>query len=376
MRTYLLVLLLILILLTPSLGAQSIYDPLVRIGDITRLEGVRSNQLIGYGLVIGLEGSGDSTRSASMVQSISNMLSTFGVEVVPRDIQVRNVAAVIVTAELPPFTRSGDRIDVIVSSLGDARSLQGGVLLLTPLRAPDGDVYAVAQGPLSIGGFNVRAGGVDMTRNHPTSGRIPQGAIIEREIEVDFSTREELNFILQEPNFSTANNIAKEINASFGDDEEVLAFATDAGRVQVRVPEVFENRVVEFIANLQSLEVRSSVVARVVINERTGTVVMGHNVRISTVAVSHGNLTVMIEPREYLVPREEEEENDEPLYDIMRDTEVTVLEDPASLALIQGPTISDLVRALNAVGTTPRDLIAIIQAIKAQGALHAELVIM
>lgn len=375
MKKTLLFLILAIFLLSWNLMAQSPYDPMVRIGDITRLEGVRSNQLIGYGLVTGLEGTGDSSSSASMIQSISNMLSTFGVEVEPSSIRVRNVAAVIVTADLPPFTRSGDRIDVLISSLGDARSLQGGILLLTPLRAPDGEVYAVAQGPLSIGGFNVRAGYTGVTRNHPTSARIPQGAIVEKEVEVDFSTREELSILLDEPNFSTASSIAQVINESLSPQEEMIevAHATDAGRVRVAIPEENQNQVVDFIARINSLEVQASVEARVVINERTGTVVMGHNVRISTVAVAHGNLTVMIEPRDiFLTPSEEEE-----IEEIhIQETEVTIEEEPASLAIVEGPTISDLVRALNAVGTTPRDLIAIIQAIKAQGALHAELVIM
>lgn len=373
MRRFLLLFFMVCIFFTSSLQAQNLGDPMVRIGDITRLEGVRSNQLIGYGLVTGLDGSGDSTRSTSMIQSISNMLSTFGVEVEAQDIRVRNVAAVIVTAELPPFTRSGDRIDVIISSLGDARSLQGGILLLTPIRAPNGDIYAVAQGPVSIGGYNIRGGGTDFTVNHPTSGRIPQGAIVEKEVEVDFTALEELSYLLVEPNFSTSSAIARVINENYPGEEGALALSTDAGRVRVTIPEDYRGQVVDFIAQLNSLEVRSAVTARVVINERTGTIVMGHNVRISTVAVAHGNLTVMIEPREVLIAPENEEEGEEL---IIRETAVTVEEERGSLSLVEGPTISNLIQALNAVGTTPRDLIAIIQAIKAQGALHAELIIM
>lgn len=374
MRWFLPLMVLLIVLCTSSILAQSPYDPMVRIGDITRLEGVRSNQLIGYGLVTGLDGSGDSTRSTSMIQSISNMLSTFGVEVAPQDIRVRNVAAVIVTAELPPFTRAGDRIDVIISSLGDARSLQGGILLLTPIRAPNGEIFAVAQGPVSIGGYNVRGGGTDFTRNHPTSGRIPQGGIVEKEVQVDFSNLQELSYILEEPNFATSSAIAQVINENYPGEEALLALATDAGRVRVTIPDPFQNQVVDFIAQLNSLEVRSSVTARVVINERTGTIVMGHNVRLSTVAVAHGNLTVMIEPREIYLAPEDEDEEDAGL--IIQETTVDVIEEEASLALVGGPTISDLIQALNAVGTTPRDLIAIIQAIKAQGALHADLIIM
>ncbi len=344
------------------------HDPMVPIGDLTRLEGVRSNQLVGYGLVTGLEGSGDSSRSQAMIQSISNMLSTFGVDIEPGDVWVRNVAAVMVTAELPSFARQGDQIDVSVSSLGDARSLEGGMLLLTPLQAPNREVYAVAQGPVSIGGFNVRGMGAEVTRNHPTSGRIPEGAIVEQEIDVDFSQHQELTFILNQPRFETAGNVASKINENF---EMQVASATDASRVKVDVPEEFENRVVDFISQVKQIQVPSTIAARVVVNERTGTVVMGHNVRISTVAVAHGNLTVIIEPREVII--DPEDDGDQV---VIREVDVDIEEEDSSLALVGGATISDLVQALNAVGTTPRDLVAILQAIKAQGALHAQLEIM
>ncbi len=363
---------LLMMILTSSLLAASSGDPVVAIGDITRIEGIRDNQLMGYGIVIGLAGSGDSTRSQATIQSVANMLDNYGINVLPEQIQSRNLAAVIVTADLPPFVHSGDRIDVTVSSLGDARSLQGGTLLMTPLSAANGAVYAVAQGPLSIGGYNSQQGGSQVRQNHPTAGRIPGGALVERELGMEINT-DSLNYLLENPNFETASFIAQAINNSFEylPGNESIARAVDAGKVTVSVPDSFRDRVVDFIARINNFEVRSSMRARIVINERTGTVVMGHNARISTVSVAHGNLTVRVTTQQDVSQPEPFSEGETVT---TTTTEIEVEEDESHMLVVpsQG-TIDDLVTALNAIGATPRDMIAIIQQIKAAGALHAEL---
>ena len=352
--------------------AVSSNDPLVNIGNITRIAGMRQNQLVGYGLVVGLNGTGDSSRSQATIQSISNMLDNFGIEVSADQIRGRNVAAVMITADLPPFAYSGDQLDVSVNSIGDATSLQGGTLLQTPLKAANGDVYAVAQGPVSIGGYNIQGGGSSQRKNHPTAGQVPNGALVEREMDVDFD-REQFTFILEQPNFTTASFMAQAINNNFeylvGSPK--LARATSAAKVKVRVPKEYKNNKVEFISKVNNMEVRSNMKAKVVINEKTGTVVMGHNVRISTVSVSHGNLTVTIQTKENVSQPPSFSDGET---ETTTETEIEVDEEEGHMVVVENEsTINDLVTALNTIGASPRDLIAIIQQIKAAGALHAKL---
>lgn len=345
----------------------------VRIKDITDIEGVRGNQLVGYGLVVGLSGTGDSQNTLFTNQALANVLAKFGIPVDSQLVRSRNVASVLVTAELPPFVRNGERIDCIVSSLGDAKSLQGGMLLLTPLKGVDGKVYAVAQGPVSIGGFNVGGGGGNQVqRNHPTVGRIPGGAIVERTVETNFfdAARGTLTFLLRNPDFVTASRIAQAINVELGGD---AARVLDANRVEVRIPEHYRDRVSQLVALLGEIPVTPDAPARVVVNERTGTIVIGGNVRILPVALAHGNLTVTI--------KTQHEVSQPPPFSpgetvVVPETQVQVEEQEARLFRVEsGNTIDDLVRVLNALGVSPRDLIAILQALKEAGALQGELVI-
>lgn len=364
--------------LTPSQSTSN--DPLVRVKDITRVKGVRSNQLIGYGIVVGLAGTGDGAGNEFTIRSVSNMLQKFGVDVEPQNMSLDNVAAVMVTAKLPPFAQSGDKIDVTLSSLGNADTLQGGTLLMTPLEGPSGDrVYAVAQGPVSIGGFNAGQGGNEVRQNHPTVGRIPNGALIERTVPNQFSNHNRVSLVLNEPNFTTAENIAKVINSHFGYSPEgdKYAKAIDAGQVEVKVPDHYDKRKVEFVSRLGKLNVRPDTKAKVVINERTGTIVMGHNVRLSKVSVSHGNLTVTIATENEVVqPNQQGEENNQQPQQV-QNQDVNVEEEQDRLAVLpKGSNISDVVKALNKVGAKPRDIISILQSIKQSGALHADLEIM
>ncbi len=342
-----------------------------RIKDIASISGVRGNQLVGYGLVGGLSGTGDKQGTEFTIQSLTNMLLKMGINVDPQQVKVKNVAAVMVTAELPAFAQPGTRLDVLVSSIGDAKSLQGGTLLLTPMQGVDGETYCLAQGPVSLGGFSAGGGGDKQTKNHLTVGTIPSGGVVERAVEVPLQLRDRIHFILNQPDFTTADVVSKAMNETVGRD---VAFCQDSRTVLVDVPENYRNHVVDYIARLETINVPVDAPARVVVNERTGTVVMGENVRISTVAVSHGGLSVMIttepivsQPNPFGRGRTVE----------TKDKEVSVKEEPAHLMVLPaGVSLGEVVKALNAVGVTPRDLIAILQAIKAAGALSAELVIM
>lgn len=347
-------------------------DPVVRIKEITRLEGVRENQLVGLGLVIGLEGTGDSRASQANIEMVTNLLERFHISVNAGDLRLRNVAAVMVTAELPAFVRPGDRIDVTVSSFGDARSLQGGFLLLTPLQAGDGAVYAVAQGPVSIGGFNVvGSGGAGSQRNHAVVGRVAEGAIVEQGAPGGLIHGDTFTLVLTRPDFTTADRVARAINAMFQPD---TARALDRSAIEVRIPDVFMTNPIEFVALLEELTVRPDHVARVVVNERTGTIVVGHNVRIATVAVAHGNLSVRVETTTHVSqPLPASEGRTE----VVRDQRITVDEGEGQLMVLPaGASVEDLVAALNAIGAGPRDVISILQAIKAAGALYGELEVM
>jgi flagellar P-ring protein precursor FlgI len=341
----------------------------VRIKDIADIKGVRQNQLVGYGLIVGLEGTGDGKKSVFTTRAVANMLEKMGMPVSPDEIKTKNIASVMATAVLPPFARAGSRIDVIVSSIGDAKNLQGGTLVLTPLKGVDGRVYAVAQGSISTGGFAAGGNAASVQKNFLTVGRIPAGAVIEREIPYDFSRKGSLTLMLRHPDFTTATRVAEAINSRFTGS---TAHAADPGTVHVEVADGYAGDIVRFTTIVESLEVRPDVAARVVINERTGTVVMGQDVRISTVAVAHGNLSIQItEGAQVSQPGPFARRGETA---VVPETDVAVEEGNNRLMLMNaGATIGEVVRALNALGVTPRDLIAILQAIKAAGALQAQL---
>ncbi len=359
-----------------------------RIKDVVSIQGVRPNQLFGYGLVIGLNGSGDKSGTEFTLQGLSNMLEHTGIHVSASDMKVKNVAAVIVSATLPAFARIGKKIDITISSIGDAKSLVGGTLLLTPLKGIDNKVYALAQGPLSVGGYSVGgAAGGGAQKNHPTVGRISGGATVEREIPLSLSSRDSLVMILNEPDFNTASTIAQVINDHFGAGSTM---AIDSGTLQFKVPGAFRHRVVDLIAEMGSLEVTTDGKAKIVVNERTGTVVIGENVRISNVAVAHGNLSIQIQETQMVsqptsfAPSGRGAAASQMAGGVVvspggstvvaPNSNVNVSEEDAKLMMIEGgSTIDQLVKALNAIGITPRDLITVLQAMKAAGALQAEL---
>ena len=381
---FLLLIILIVTLFFSSTGMSA------RIKDIASFKGIRTNQLFGYGLVIGLNGSGDKGGTSFTIQGLVNMLKQMGVHVSVKDVKVRNVAAAVVSATLPPFARIGQKIDVTVSSIGDSKSLLGGTLLLTPLEGVDGKIYALAQGPLSIGGFSVGgAAGGGVTKNHPTVGRISGGATVEREIPLSLNSKRELTIILNNPDFITATRVANAINSRFGQD---FAKLIDSGSLRIRIPYYFQDRVVNLLAKLEDLEVIPDSVAKVIVSEKTGTVVIGENVSILTVAVAHGNLSIQMKetrkvsqalpfapspPAGGSTPTEMEGGvvvAPGGATVVTPESEVTVKEESDKLFLVpEGGTIGELVRALNAIGVTPRDLITILQAMKAAGALQAEL---
>ena len=359
---------LLLLAILTAVGVTTVQA--ARIKDIANIRGVRQNQLFGYGLVVGLDGSGDGNKSLFTVQSLASMLEKMGVTIDPDDLKVKNVAAVMITANLPPFARAGSRIDVLVSSIGDAKNLQGGTLLLTPLKAADGRVYAVAQGPVSTGGFSYGKGtGTGVQKNFPTVGRIVGGALIEREIANDFNKRELLTLALHAPDFTTATRVAQAINGAFGD---VMATAPDAGTIKVKVPDLYRGRSVELVALIENLGVTPDMVSKVIINERTGTVIMGENVRIATIAIAHGNLSIQVNKRDNVSQPAPFARRGRTV--VTTDREMIVEEGSNPLFLVEsGVSIGEVVRALNALGVSPRDLIAIFQALKAAGALQAEL---
>lgn len=361
-----------LILVGAGPGAKA-----ARVKDIAQLHGVRDNQLIGYGLVTGLNRTGDDMKKSPFtLQAIYNMMTRQGITINPdniNDIKLKNVAAVMVTATLPPFAVSGSTIDVQVSSMGDAKTLGGGTLLMTPLTGPDGNVYAVAQGPLTIGAFSFGGRSAQVQKNHPTVGRIAGGAIVERSIPVELGGDGSLQYQLRNADFTTAANMAATINTQFGPH---TAFPDTSGSVMVTIPEDFKHNMVGFIATIETLQVEADTPARVVVNERTGTIVMGKDVRLSTVAVSHGNLSLVIR-EDYQVSQPN------PFGDgrtvVRPETTAEVVEDGGELVVLdmkKGVSIGEIATALNAIGATPRDLIAIFQAIKASGSLHGELIIL
>ncbi len=341
-----------------------------RLKELVTLEGMRDNQLIGYGLVVGLNGTGDRKQTILSAQSLANMLERMGVSIPPQAITVKNTASVMITATLPPFAQPGSHIDVTTAAIGDAQNLQGGLLLLTGLRGSDGQVYAVAQGPVVTGGFVAGNGGNNQTVNHPTVGRVPGGAIVERPApSVNPNGRVRLQ--LRDSDFTTAARIAEAVNHRFAASGTPVAHAENSALVSVSIPADYASRSIEFISELQKVPVDADRAARVVINERTGTIVMGGDVHISPVAIMHGNLTVEIQTT-FAVSQPA------PLSsgttEVVPQVGVSGKEEKAkNLILKQGATIEELVRALASIGSTPRDIIAILQNLRAAGALEAEL---
>ena len=340
--------------------------PKVRIKDIVEVEGARGNQLMGIGLVMGLPGTGDN--SAMSTQMMRNMMRNFGVTLDAKAVRTRNVAVVSLTADLPPYTRPGQTIDVQVSAIGNASSLQGGTLLQAPLKAADGKVYAVAQGSVLVGGFAAEGAGASRTKNIPTVGRVPDGAIVERDVPMDYAVGGQMALLLRDPDFTTSQRIADAINRKFG----AIASPVDAGRVVINLPGQYLAAPTAFLANLDRIEIEPDTTARVAVNERTGTVVMGGNVRISSCAVAHGNLTVSVKEDPNVVQPEAFSAGGTA---VERRSDITVDEDGTSMiAMPSTTTVRDLVRVLNSLGATPRDIIEILQAVNEAGALHGQLV--
>src|ERR1700722_5469088 len=344
-----------------------------RLKDIVDIEGVRQNQLIGYGLVVGLAGSGDKQQTIFSNQSLTNILERMGVAVSPTAIRVKNTAAVMVTATLPPFAQPGTHIDSTIGAIGDAATLQGGLLILTSLRGADGQVYAVAQGPVVTGGFMAGRGGAETTVNHPTVGRSPNGATVERPAP-SVAPKSLVHLQLRQSDFTTSARIVDAVNKKFANETSLSAHAENSGQVTVMVPPEFAARTMEFMSQLENVMVEADGLAKVVVNERTGTIVMGKDVRVSPVAILHGNLSVEVQTTQLV-------SQPNPLAQgttvVVPVTTVTTKEEKArTVVLKQGATVEELVRALSAIGSTPRAIIAILQSLRTAGALEAELEVM
>lgn len=345
-----------------------------RIKDITDFEGVRDNMLVGYGLVVGLKGTGDKLGSSIFTkESLIGMLARLGVNTRGGGISTKNVAAVMVTAVLPPFARQGSRIDITVSALGDSNSLLGGTLLVTPLIGADGEVYAVGQGQLAVGGFDIQGEGESITKGVPTSGRIASGAIVEREVPFDFASMQSFRLALRNPDFTTARRIATVVNSKLGSN---AARPLDPGTVQIDLTQTGGRDIIAMIGDIEQLEVVPDMPARVVIDEQTGVIVMGDRVRISTVAIAQGSLTIRVsETPQVSQPSPLSNTGDTV---VVPRTTVDVQEDGSTKlgVLDEGVSLQELVNGLNALGISPRDMISILQAIKVSGALHAEIEVM
>ncbi|MEO5357732.1 MAG: flagellar basal body P-ring protein FlgI [Nitrospirae bacterium YQR-1] len=331
-----------------------------RIKDISTLKGVRENQLVGYGLVVGLNGTGD--KKGPMLQSISNMLSRMGISLSSKDVSAKNVAAVMVTAALPAFPKVGMKVDANVSTIGDAKSLQGGTLVMTPLQGPDNKVYALAQGSVTIGGFAAAApqGGAAVTKNFPTVGTVSSGATVEKEFGFDLAAAEDISFNLKSSDFTTASNIRDAINGFLGGN---FATTPDPTSVKVKIPPKYNGKVVELVNKLEALDVNIDKRAKVIVNERTGTIVIGENVKLHPVAIAHGDLTIEVK-----MPMPQE-----PGSVVQPAAAIEVKDKNVSLTKVTGSNLNEIVAALNKLGVTPRDLIAILQSLKASGSLTADL---
>lgn len=347
---------------------------LMRVKDLGKLQGWRENSLVGYGIVTGLAGTGDSPGNRATRQALSNVLSQFNLTLPPEQVQSRNVAVVVVSAALPTFAREGDALDVTVNSAGDARSLLGGSLLLTPLKAANGRVYALAQGPLSVGGYRYDANGNVVQKNHPTVGSVPGGAVVEVATGSEVAAAgQNLTFVLSEPDYTTASRVAAAINSQLG---AGLARAHDASGIDIEVPDDQRGQLVSFVARIESVAVQPDRRAKVVINERTGTVVAGGDVSISRVAISHGDLKISVVTQSSVSqPTVIGSAGPGVRTAAIANTRVDVDEENGPGYLASGTTVSDLVQSLARLKTSTRDVISILRAIKAAGALHAELVV-
>lgn len=357
----------IAVLLT-LLVAAPVVPAATRVKEIASIEGVRDNQLLGYGLVVGLNGTGDKRQTFFSAQTLANLLDRMGIQVSPTAIQVRNTAAVMITTNLPPYAQPGTRIDVQVSAIGDATNLQGGTLILTPLKAANGEVFAVAQGSVVTGGFVAgRGGGNSTTVNHPTAGRVPSGAIVEH-APPSVTPGDRIRLQLRMADFTTSARLAAAVNQKFG---AGTARCESAGLVSVAVPPEWAKKNVEFVAEIEGLTLEADRLARIIINERTGTITAGREIRIRPVAILHGNLSIAVQTT-FEVSQPAPLSQGQTM--ITPDVTVAAKEEPAkNIQLKQGATVDDLVRALTAVGSTPRDIIAILQNLKATGALDAEI---
>lgn len=363
---------------TPVVAAVN-SNRMIMVRDITSVEGIRDNMLVGYGLVVGLNRTGDSQQTYFTTQTLANAMQKMGVLIAPGTVQVKNVAAVFITASLPPFARPGARLDVTVSSVGDAKSIEGGVLLMSALHGPDGQVYAEAQGPLVMGGYSVGNGANGKDVNSTTVGIVPNGGIVERDTAVDLRSFKSVSLLLRNPDFSTAKAIADVINDNF---HKSVAAALDSTRVDINVADAGEVSVPDLISRVQKLSLEVQTPAKIVINERTGTVVLGGDVKLSPVSVIHGSLSIDVATTNQVAAVPDgtksrdghggSEQNLQPV--IVPQTTISVNDAPAqSMRLDQGANVEELVKGLHAIGTTAHDVVAILQAIKAEGGLQAEL---
>jgi flagellar P-ring protein precursor FlgI len=359
---------LLLFLLTPCSAK-------VKLKSLAHLSGLQENPITGYGLVIGLAGSGDSKRNKETTQAIANLLHSFGVNLNPNEINSRNTATVIITANLPYYAHQGDKLDINVASLGDARSLLGGTLLATPLKGPDNQVYALAQGPISIGGFKYDSLGNILQKNHPTTGLIPGGAIIEKSLYNELNTKDgDLHLILNKPDFTTAEHIENALNTKFGGN---IAFARSAQDIQISPPQKSRSHFVRFISQVENTEIRPDITPTVVVNERTGVIIAGTNVKIEAVTISHGNMQIAItdhyqvsQPWQLINPTREIKTVITPASNIVvKETTANIVNLP------KDATIAQLIAALTKIQTSTRDIISILESLKSAGALHAELII-
>lgn len=340
-----------------------------RVKDIASFEGVRDNQLVGYGLIVGLNGTGDRSQTFFSTQTLANMLQRSGLTIDPLMVRVKNIAAVMVTATLPPFIRQGSRIDVTVSSIGDAQSIQGGVLIMTPLHAANDQIYVTAQGQVALGGFSAGGTANKVQLNHPTVGRIPNGGLVEKDVAVDFSGKSQLNLVLNQSDFTTASRAVRAINQSSGSN---VASAVDGRTIAIKVPSEYGGRIVDFMSMVENATMDVDTSAKVVLNEKTGTIVMGKEVRISEVSIIHGSLSLQVGTLFNVSQPAPLSQGGKTT--VVPDQNITVQEEKGrTVTLRDGATVEEVVRALNAIGASPRDVISILQAIKAQGALQAEL---
>ncbi len=339
-----------------------------RIKDIAAFEGVRDNQLVGYGLVVGLNGTGDRNQTIFSTQTLANMLERNGITIDGDKVRVKNIAAVMVTATLPPFIRQGSRIDVTVSSIGDAQSLQGGVLIMTPLLGANNQVYVTAQGPINLGGFSAGGSNNRVQTNHPTVGRIANGGLVEKDVLVDFNGKSHLNLVLNRSDFTTVSRAVRAINESSGAN---VASAMDGRTILIQVPPDYSNRIIEFMAMVENARMEVDTAAKVVLNEKTGTIILGKDVKIAEVSIIHGSLSLQVGTTFQVSQPAPFGQGDTK---IVPEQTVSVQEDKGRTVMLrEGASVEEVVRALNTIGAGPRDVIAILQAIKAQGALQADL---